>query len=40
VATTSIVTLVLAAIPVILFGLYLPGPLHELLRLAAASLGR
>jgi len=40
VATTSIVTLVLAAIPVILLGLYLPGPLHELLRLAAASLGR
>jgi len=40
VPTTSIVTLVLAAIPVILLGLYLPSPLHELLRLAAASLGR
>jgi hydrogenase-4 component F len=40
VTTTSIVTLVLAGIPVFLLGLYLPGPLHELLRLAAASLGR
>jgi hydrogenase-4 component F len=37
---TSIFALVLSAIPVILFGLYLPGPLSELLRLAAASLGR
>ncbi|HUL29208.1 MAG TPA: proton-conducting transporter membrane subunit [Thermodesulfobacteriota bacterium] len=39
-ATTSIVAIILAAIPVISLGLYLPGPLHELLRLAAASLGR
>jgi len=40
VSTTSIVTLVLAGIPVILLGLYLPGPLLELLRLAATFLGR
>jgi hydrogenase-4 component F len=39
-ATTSIVAMVLAAIPVISLGLYLPDPLHQLLRLAAASLGR
>jgi hydrogenase-4 component F len=39
-ATTSIVAVVLAAIPIILLGLYLPDPLHQLLRLAAASLGR
>jgi hydrogenase-4 component F len=37
---TSILTLVLAALPVILLGLYLPGPLHDLLQLASASLGR
>jgi hydrogenase-4 component F len=30
----------LAAIPVCLFGLYIPGPLLNLLRLAATSLGR
>jgi hydrogenase-4 component F len=39
-ATTSIVAIVLAALPVISLGLYLPGPLHELLRFAAESLGR
>jgi hydrogenase-4 component F len=39
-AASSLITLVIAAIPVVLFGLYLPGPLYELLRLAAASLGR
>ena len=33
-------TLVLSAIPVILLGLYLPGPIAELMRLAAASFGR
>jgi len=37
---TSVITLVLAAIPILLFGLYIPEPLHELLRLAAVSLGR
>jgi len=38
--TTNIVAMVLAAIPVILLGLYLPDSLYELLRFAAASLGR
>jgi hydrogenase-4 component F len=37
---TSGMALVLAAIPVIFLGLYLPEPLHELLRLAATALGR
>jgi hydrogenase-4 component F len=37
---TSVITLVLAALPILLFGLYIPEPLHELLRLAAVSLGR
>ncbi len=32
--------LLLSVIPVIFFGLYLPGPLHDLLRSAALSLGR
>jgi hydrogenase-4 component F len=32
--------LVVSVIPVILLGLYLPGPLHDLLRSAALSLGR
>jgi len=39
-ATTNIVAMGLAIIPVILLGLYLPDPLCELLRFAAASLGR
>ena len=38
--SANILALVLSAIPVILLGLYLPGPFAELLRLAAASLGR
>jgi hydrogenase-4 component F len=33
-------SLCLAAIPVCLFGLYMPGPLFDLLRLAANALGR
>jgi len=37
---TYIASLALAAVPVCLFGLYIPGPLLELLRLAATSLGR
>ncbi len=37
---SNLLALVLSAIPVILFGLYLPGPFSELLRLAAVSLGR
>lgn len=32
--------LVLAAVPVLLLGLYVPAPLHELLQQAAAALGR
>lgn len=38
--TSYVTTLVLAAIPVSLFGLYIPGPLLELVRLAATALGR
>jgi hydrogenase-4 component F len=38
--SANILALVLSAIPVILLGLYLPGPFAELMRLAAASLGR
>ncbi|NOY68844.1 MAG: hydrogenase 4 subunit F [Deltaproteobacteria bacterium] len=37
---TCRLTLLLAIVPVILFGLYIPGHLHNLLRLAALSLGR
>jgi hydrogenase-4 component F len=36
---TCIMALVVIVIPVILFGLYLPGPLYQLLHQAAASLG-
>jgi hydrogenase-4 component F len=38
--TSYATSLSLAAIPVCLFGLYIPGPLLELLRLAANALGR
>jgi hydrogenase-4 component F len=38
--SANILALVLSAIPVILLGLYLPGPFAELMRLAAESLGR
>lgn len=37
---SSRVALVLAGVPVLLLGVYLPEPLHELLRLAAAALTR
>ena len=37
---TCVVALVIVALPVILFGLYIPGPVYHLLRLAAYSLGR
>lgn len=36
---SCIVTLVLAAIPVIVLGLYIPGPLHQLITLAAGAIG-
>jgi hydrogenase-4 component F len=39
-SVTNIFALIFAAVPVILLGFYLPGPLQELLRLAAASLGK
>ena len=39
IGATSVIVLVLVAIPILLFGLYIPHSLHELLRLAAASLG-
>jgi hydrogenase-4 component F len=39
-SVTNIFALIFAAVPVILLGFYLPGPLQELLRQAAASLGR
>jgi hydrogenase-4 component F len=32
-------TLVLAAIPLLVFGVYVPGPLHDLLRAAAMAMG-
>jgi len=32
--------MVLAAIPVIVLGLYVPPPLHDLIAAAAAALGR
>jgi hydrogenase-4 component F len=38
--TSYVTSLCLAVIPVCLFGLYIPGPLLDLLRLAATSLGR
>jgi hypothetical protein len=34
------VTLALTVLPVILIGLHIPGPLQNLLRLAAAGFGR
>jgi hydrogenase-4 component F len=39
-SVTNIFALIFAAVPVILLGFYLPRPLQELLRQAAASLGR
>jgi len=39
-ATTTILALVFAAVPVFLLGSYVPETIHELLRLAAFSLGR
>ncbi len=36
----GMLALVLAAVPIFLLGVYLPGPLQDLLRLAASSLGR
>jgi len=38
--TSYVTALAVAAVPVCLFGLYIPGPLLDLLRLAATSLGR
>jgi len=38
--TSSLIALAISAIPVLVFGLYIPGTLHDMLRLAAASLGR
>jgi hydrogenase-4 component F len=37
---SSIVALVLAVTPVVILGLFVPGPLDEMLRMAAAALGR
>ena len=37
---SCLTALVFAAAPVILFGVYMPAPVHELLRLGAAALGR
>jgi hydrogenase-4 component F len=37
---STVMVLVIAAIPVVVLGVYLPEPLHELIRLAAASLAR
>ncbi len=37
---SSVLALVIAAIPIIVFGVYLPEPLHRLLGLAAAALAK
>ncbi len=37
---SCVATLILAAVPVVVLGLFVPEPLHDLLRLAALSLGR
>ncbi len=39
VPTTCRLGVIAAALPVVLFGLYIPGPLHTLLQLAAQQLG-
>lgn len=38
--TTCTLALALAAIPVVIFGMYIPQPLHALLQMAAAGLSR
>jgi hydrogenase-4 component F len=37
---TSVLALVIAAIPIVIFGVYLPEPLHRLLGLAASTLAK
>ncbi len=37
---SSRLALILAAVPVLLFGVYIPRPLHDLLTMAAAALSR
>jgi hydrogenase-4 component F len=37
--TTCRIAVIVAALPVIVFGIYIPSPLHSLLRLAAQQLG-
>ena len=37
---TCIVALIITVLPVILLGVYIPGPVYDLLHLAASSLGR
>ncbi len=38
--TSCVMALILSVIPIVVFGLYVPGPLHELLHLAANCLER
>lgn len=38
--TSCVIALILSVIPIVVFGLYVPGPLHELLHLAANCLER
>jgi hydrogenase-4 component F len=37
---TCVVAVVIVTLPVILFGVYIPGPVYDLLRIAAYSIGR